>query len=48
MTEEDWEKFKNATKCHICNKSIWEKDRYFGQCRKKIFMEHKENVTNLQ
>ena len=22
MTAEDWEKFKNATVCHICNKSL--------------------------
>ena len=22
MTAEDWEKFKNATDCHICNKSL--------------------------
>ena len=22
MTDEDWEKFKNATDCHICNKSL--------------------------
>ena len=22
MTAEDWEKFKNVTECHICNKSV--------------------------
>ena len=27
MTAEDWEKFKNATDCHICNKSLI-KDEY--------------------
>ena len=28
MTAEDWEKFKNATDCHICNKSLI-KDEFF-------------------
>ena len=27
MTDEDWKKFKNATDCHICNKSLI-KDEY--------------------
>ena len=27
MTAEDWEKFKNATDCHICNQSLI-KDEY--------------------
>ena len=27
MTAEDWQKHKNATKCHICNKSLI-KDRF--------------------
>ena len=28
MTAEDWQKHKNATECHICNKSLIE-DRFF-------------------
>ena len=27
MTNEDWQKYRNATECHICNKSLY-KDRY--------------------
>ena len=29
MTAEDWKNFKNATDCHICNKSLI-KDEFLG------------------
>ena len=33
MTAEDWEKLKNATDCHICNKSLI-KDEFFSRLKK--------------
>ena len=40
MTTKDWEKFKNATDCHICNKSLIKDDFFtlylFGTLKKPV------------
>ena len=51
MGAEDWEKHKNSTKCHICNKSLikdlflflvydHDKGDYWGQSHKNVLTKH--------
>ena len=58
MKAEDWEKHKNATECHICNKSlikeqfldllpVWNnEDCYCGQSHKKCFYTAQRNESD--